>query len=322
MAKGGKINTPIKAIPITYTIKDYPEIAAAESWLGEWQLNDWRKRKISEEQIQRNIQNAKNEIKILTERTPFTTWFLEIPKAKYEFEVSGAIYEIKYEIKEVEVEIGWKRLKQKKYFWYVVKTNEVKTPFDEFIVKPSLKPESKSNLIYNINRNFLQLIRKNDIEKFPLPNKKMENGGLIAPNGKTSNLTPEQYKLVRTPQFKAWFGDWENDPLNASKVVDENGEPLVVFHGTTKEFNEVQQLKKYEDFYNAFQEAYDLYFFWYLGHFLRSNHYDKKQTVLDKNKKLLQTYSIYQYKKDSLEKEIVRGNNYWKHCISYLLAAL
>ena len=89
-----------------------------------------------------------------------------------------------------------------------------------------------------------------------------------------------------------------------------------------KEFNEVQQLKKYEDFYNAFQEAYDLYFFWYLGHFLRSNHYDKKQTVLDKNKKLLQTYSIYQYKKDSLEKEIVRGNNYWKHCISYLLAAL
>ena len=57
-------------------------------------------------------------------------------------------------------------------------------------------------------------------------------GGLIAPNGKTSNLTPEQYKLVRTPEFKEWFGDWENDPENASKVVDENGEPLVVYHGT------------------------------------------------------------------------------------------
>jgi len=55
---------------------------------------------------------------------------------------------------------------------------------------------------------------------------------LIAPNGKSSNLTPEQWKLVRTPQFKAWFGDWENDPENASKVVDENGEPLVVYHGT------------------------------------------------------------------------------------------
>lgn len=55
--------------------------------------------------------------------------------------------------------------------------------------------------------------------------------GLVAPNGKPSNLTPEQYKLVRTPKFKAWFGDWENDPQNASKIVDENGEPLAVYHG-------------------------------------------------------------------------------------------
>jgi hypothetical protein len=53
-------------------------------------------------------------------------------------------------------------------------------------------------------------------------------GGLLAPNGKPSNLTHEQWHLVRTPEFKSWFGDWENDPKNASKVVDENGEPLVV----------------------------------------------------------------------------------------------
>lgn len=39
---------------------------------------------------------------------------------------------------------------------------------------------------------------------------------------------------MRTPAFKKWFGDWENDPENASKVVDENGEPLVVYHGTPK----------------------------------------------------------------------------------------
>jgi len=65
---------------------------------------------------------------------------------------------------------------------------------------------------------------------------KFATGGLIAPNGKKSNLTDEQYKLVRTPEFKAWFGDWENDPANASKVVDENGEPLVVYHGTKDKF--------------------------------------------------------------------------------------
>jgi len=64
---------------------------------------------------------------------------------------------------------------------------------------------------------------------------------LLAPNGKPSNLTAEQYKLVRTPEFKKWFGDWENDPANASKVVDENGEPLVVYHGTFKTFNKFEK---------------------------------------------------------------------------------
>lgn len=57
----------------------------------------------------------------------------------------------------------------------------------------------------------------------------------MAPNGKPSNLTEKQYQQVRTPEFKKWFGDWENDPANASKVVDENGEPLVVYHGTSKD---------------------------------------------------------------------------------------
>jgi GNAT superfamily N-acetyltransferase len=33
---------------------------------------------------------------------------------------------------------------------------------------------------------------------------------------------------TETPEFKAWFGD--------SKVVDENGEPLVVYHGTARDF--------------------------------------------------------------------------------------
>lgn len=58
---------------------------------------------------------------------------------------------------------------------------------------------------------------------------------LVAPNGKPSNLNANQHKQVRTPEFKAWFGDWENDPENASKIIDENGEPLVVYTGTSKD---------------------------------------------------------------------------------------
>jgi hypothetical protein len=78
-------------------------------------------------------------------------------------------------------------------------------------------------------------IFKKDLEA-KIENYRYEDGGLVAPNGKKSNLNAKQYKLVRTQAFKDWFGDWENDPANASKVVDENGEPLVVYHGTSNEF--------------------------------------------------------------------------------------
>ena len=64
---------------------------------------------------------------------------------------------------------------------------------------------------------------------------------MLAPNGQKSNLNPAQYQVVRTPEFKNWFGDWENNPKNSSKIVDENGEPLVVYHGSSSanidEFN-------------------------------------------------------------------------------------
>ena len=60
---------------------------------------------------------------------------------------------------------------------------------------------------------------------------------MTAPNGEKTKLKAEQWSTVRTTNFKNWFGDWENDPENASKVVDENGEPMVVWHGRSAEFN-------------------------------------------------------------------------------------
>jgi len=61
-----------------------------------------------------------------------------------------------------------------------------------------------------------------------------------APNGKQTNLTERQWVQVRTPAFIEWFGDWMNDPENASKVVDENGEPKVVHHYTSEKFSEFE----------------------------------------------------------------------------------
>ena len=58
-----------------------------------------------------------------------------------------------------------------------------------------------------------------------------------APNGNPTNLNERQWLQVRTKAFKDWFGDWINNPAEASKVVDENGEPLVVYHHRKNEIN-------------------------------------------------------------------------------------
>lgn len=72
-------------------------------------------------------------------------------------------------------------------------------------------------------------------EKASIRKKAVSDGTFMkAPNGKNTNLTEDQWLSVRTEAFKNWFGDWDHDPENASKVVDENGEPLVVYHGTRR----------------------------------------------------------------------------------------
>lgn len=63
---------------------------------------------------------------------------------------------------------------------------------------------------------------------------------LKAPNGKKTKLTEYQWLTVRTDAFKKWFGDWENDKNKSSKVLDENGEPIVVYHGTDVQFTKFE----------------------------------------------------------------------------------
>ena len=43
-------------------------------------------------------------------------------------------------------------------------------------------------------------------------------------------------KATETQQFKRWFGDWQNNPAHASKVVNADGTPLVMYHGTNESF--------------------------------------------------------------------------------------
>lgn len=51
-----------------------------------------------------------------------------------------------------------------------------------------------------------------------------------------SNVNKKIKKITQSQQFVRWFGDWQNKPKTASKVVDGNGEPLVVYHQTGNDF--------------------------------------------------------------------------------------
>lgn len=64
--------------------------------------------------------------------------------------------------------------------------------------------------------------------------------GLETPTGVPSKLDIQAYHAVRTPYFKAWFGDWERaaetgNYVNCSLLVDEDTkEPRIMYHGVRR----------------------------------------------------------------------------------------
>jgi hypothetical protein len=71
-----------------------------------------------------------------------------------------------------------------------------------------------------------------------------EKGRILTPRRVNENGEPEYSrlpviyaKIVRTPTFLKWFGDWtQTDKTSVSKAVYlDTGEPKLFFHGTTKD---------------------------------------------------------------------------------------
>lgn len=93
----------------------------------------------------------------------------------------------------------------------------------------------------------------NNVRVFYIDNKKATNlynaSGVQFPGGKTAldgyvhsirdSGSPVNTKLenvTKTQQFKRWFGNWDTHPEDASKVVNADGSPKVVYHGTNADF--------------------------------------------------------------------------------------
>ena len=119
----------------------------------------------------------------------------------------------------------------KEYRYKNAKNNRKLNDLITYDNKGNVIPPSKR---FNSRKSDIRFSLKEEKEKI-VADAKANGTYMTAPNGEKTKLDAEQWATVRTANFKNWFGDWENDPENASKVVDENGEPLVVYHGTTND---------------------------------------------------------------------------------------
>lgn len=107
-----------------------------------------------------------------------------------------------------------------------------------------LTEDSDKNAIEAFNREYEELnTPQKQMDKVRSQYKGTELW-LKAPNGNDTNLTEQQWIQVRTPAFKQWFGDWEHDPDNSSKILDANGEPLVVYHGTSVPVDQIRTFER------------------------------------------------------------------------------
>lgn len=121
----------------------------------------------------------------------------------------------------------------KEYRYKNAKNNRKLNDLITYDNKGNVIPPSKR---FNSRKSDIHFSLKEEKEKI-VADAKANGTYMTAPNGEKTKLDAEQWATVRTTNFKNWFGDWENDPENASKVVDENGEPMVVWHGRSAEFN-------------------------------------------------------------------------------------
>ena len=100
------------------------------------------------------------------------------------------------------------------------------------LIKEAIALENNNQVgFYYLDKERTQSIIKH--EGYQLPSILNNSSSNIIIRKIDSNVNK---KITQSQQFVRWFGDWQNNPKSASKVVDGNGEPLVVYHQTGNDF--------------------------------------------------------------------------------------
>lgn len=118
------------------------------------------------------------------------------------------------------------------------------------VLKNALEDEAngKPFSVYYVNKE--KAARLFEVARVPMPKvpQSSPDGFIHSIREAGSPVNPKLENVTQTQQFKRWFGDWQNHPENASKVVNEDGTPKVVYHGTGSDFNAFDPLRQGENY--------------------------------------------------------------------------
>ena len=126
-----------------------------------------------------------------------------------------------------------------KYNNTIIDVNLVSTYFNKNnindLIKEAVALETTGKIgFYYLDKKRTQSIFKRSGYQLPSTLNNLSSNTII--RSIDNNVNKKINNITQSKQFIRWFGDWQNSPAKASKVVDNNGEPLVLYHQTEKEF--------------------------------------------------------------------------------------
>lgn len=118
------------------------------------------------------------------------------------------------------------------------------------VLKNALEDEANGNpfSVYYVNKEKAARLFEGARVLMPKVPQSSPDGFIHSIREAGSPVNPKLENVTQSQQFKRWFGDWQNHPENASKVVNEDGTPKVVYHGTGSDFNAFDPLRQGENY--------------------------------------------------------------------------
>ena len=117
----------------------------------------------------------------------------------------------------------------------------------DFNIVSSVFGKGDINIVDWLKKGYATYINNEKVQNFLLHHSALIAGASAKSEPLSAAKIKENFELskllgekiyIRTKNFRNWFGNWEKDEHPSSKIVSDNGEPMVFYHGTNRDFSE------------------------------------------------------------------------------------